>query len=218
MGFEGPHTLAGAAADLDAVGSGSASDWGAGSFGAVLGHSFGGKVALVRAAEDPGIRQVWVVDSTPEARDPEGGAWDMLASLRRLPATFEDRDAAVAALEAEGVAHAVALWMTTNLAWREDRYEWSLDLDDMEALLLDFFRTDLWPVVEEPREGLEIHFIRATGSRVLSAEAVGRIRAAGEGSGRVFLHDVQGGHWLNVDNPDAVIALLARHLPGDGSP
>lgn len=207
-GFEPPHTLERTAADLDGVRGGTGA--------AVLGHSFGGKVALIRGAEAPSIRQVWVVDSTPEAREPEGAAWEMLAHLRAIPATFESRDDAVAALGERGVSRPVALWMTTNLDWRDDHYAWSLDFDDMESLLLDFFRTDLWPTVEEPRDGVEIHFIRATGSRVLSAEAVGRIRMAGEETGRVFLHDVQGGHWLNADNPEAVVALLARHLPRDG--
>lgn len=205
-GFAGPHTLEATAADLDGIDRASG-------LRAVLGHSFGGKIALLRGRDDERVEQVWVADSTPEAREPEGSAWEMLEVLRRVPPSFEDRDAAVAALAAEGVARPVALWMTTNLDWREDAYRWRLDLDDMEALLRDFFVTDLWDVVERPRPGLEIHFIRATESRVLSAEAVGRIRSAGEETGRVFLHEVRGGHWLNADNPDALIELIAPRLP-----
>ena len=64
----------------------------------------------------------------------------------------------------------------------------------------------------KPRPGLEIHFIRATESPVLGAEAVGRIRAAGERTGRVFLHEVRGGHWLNADNPGALVDLIAPRL------
>ena len=207
-GFEGPHTLDRTAADLDAVEASRP-------VAAVLGHSFGGKVALIRGAAEAGIRQVWVVDSTPDAREPEGAAWEMLDILRRIPGAFDTRDQAVAALTAEGVRRPVASWMTTNLDWRDERYGWRIDFDDMEALLLDFFRADLWEGVEDPREGLEIHFIRATASRVLSAEAVGRIRMAGERTGRVFLHEVRGGHWLNADNPEEVVRLLARHLPAD---
>lgn len=203
-GFEPPHTLARAAADLDAIRESPVR--------AVLGHSFGGKVALLRGRDDPGVEQVWVVDSTPEAREPEGSAWDMLRLLRRLPESFNERDDAVRALADRGVDRPVALWMTANLERRDGGYTWRIDLDDMEALLRDFFRTDLWDVVESPRDGLELHFVRATRSAVLSAEAVGRIRVAGAATGRVFLHDVQGGHWLNADNPDAVVALLAPRL------
>lgn len=209
-GFRPPHTLARTAADLDspAVGGGSGSR----TVRALLGHSFGGKIALLRGRDDQAVRQVWVVDSTPEARAPEGSAWEMLSALRRLPSTFESREEAVAALGEEGVSRPVALWMTANLERAGHGFAWRIDLDDMEALLRDFFRIDLWSVVDSPRDGLEIRFVRATGSGVLGEEAIGRIREAGERTGRVFLHEVEGGHWLNADNPGAVVDLLERHL------
>ena len=62
-GFEPPHTLEATAGDLEALAPESV---GPGPR-AVLGHSFGGKIALLRGRDDPGVRQVWVVDSTPEA-------------------------------------------------------------------------------------------------------------------------------------------------------
>ena len=202
-GFEPPHTLERTAADLDDLDR---------PVPAVLGHSFGGKVALLRGRDDPAIEQVWVVDSTPEAGEPQGSAWEVLQLLRRLPDRYHERDEAVDALTAEGLDRPVALWLTTNLERHDDGYRWRIDLDDMEALLTDFFETDLWDVVESPRDGLELHFIRATRSPVLGADAVSRIRAAGQETGRVFLHDVAGGHWLNADNPDALIELIAPRL------
>lgn len=206
VGFEPPHTLERTASDLEGLTV-------PGGVRAMLGHSFGGKIALIRAREDDALEQVWVVDSTPESREPEGGAWGMLRALRRVPESFDDRDAAVRALQDEGVDRPVALWMTTNLDWRDEAYRWKLDLDTMEALLLDFFRTDLWDIVESPRTGVELHFIRATESSILGLEQVERIRAAGQRTERVFLHDVAGGHWLNADNPDALVELMAQHLP-----
>jgi len=29
----------------------------------------------------------------------------------------------------------------------------------------------------------------------------------------VYIHIVQGGHWIHADNPEAVVKLLANHLP-----
>lgn len=205
VGFEPPHTLERTAADLEALASGR-------DMRAVLGHSFGGKVALLRGRDDPAIEQVWVIDSTPEARRRDEGPWSLLELLRQLPDRFADRDTAVTALTDRGIAQGVALWMATNLERRDDAYGWRLDLDAIKALLEDFFRTDLWAIIEEPRSGLTIHFVRATGSSVLSGEATARIREAGLRTGQVFLHEVHGGHWLNADNPDAVVALLARGL------
>jgi pimeloyl-ACP methyl ester carboxylesterase len=202
-GFEPPHTLERTAADLDGLDRETP---------VVVGHSFGGKIALIRGRDDPTVEQVWVVDSTPEAGEPQGSAWQVLQLLRELPARFDRREAAVDALAERGVDRPVALWLTANLERTGDGYRWRMDLDDMEALLRAFFETDLWDVVEGPPEGLEIHFVRATRSSVLDAEAITRIREAGVSTGRVFLHEVQGGHWLNADNPDAVVDLIAARL------
>lgn len=204
-GFAPPHTVAAAAADLDALEV-------PGRLWTVLGHSFGGKVALAHARDREEVGQVWVIDSTPAPREPEGGAWTMLGILRRMPERFQERDAAVDALVAEGVQRPIALWMTTNLEWTGEEYRWRLDLDEMEALLRSFFELDLWEVVESPPERLEVHVVRATESWVLDDEAAARIRGAWDTTGRVYLHEVEGGHWLNADNPQALVDLLSENL------
>lgn len=208
-GFAPPHTLSAAAGDLAALAThlGVSTD-------AVLGHSFGGKVALTYLADHPDrVRQLWIADSTPEARPPIGAAVEMLSIVRRVRGPFASRTEAIGALEAEGVATGVAQWMSSNLESGEGGFVWRLDFDVMEELLDDFFRTDRWDVVESPPAGVEIHFLRATRSSVLSDEAADRIAAAAERTGRVHLHEVEGGHWLNADNPDALVALLTTRLP-----
>jgi esterase len=210
QGFPRPHSLAAAAADLHELVSAEGVD-----ASALLGHSFGGKVGLVYAKEPARpLTQLWVVDSTPDAREPSGSAWGMLQVLRRVPDSFEDREAAVRALEEQGVAGPTAQWMTTNLVRGDHgRLRWRISIDDMEELLLDFFRTDAWDVVESPPQGLVLHFVKAEESSVLSEEACRRIGEAEKRTGRVHLHRVEGGHWLNADNPDALVALLSAELP-----
>jgi pimeloyl-ACP methyl ester carboxylesterase len=206
QGFNPPHTLGAAAEDLTALADESGLQP-----SAMLGHSFGGKVALAYAATRPrGLEQLWVVDSTPSAREPDGSAWRMLEIVRRLPRTFASRDELIAALEREGFAKPVAQWMATNLERKNGELGWRFDPDSMEALLRDFFRADLWQVVERPPEKLEIHFVKATESSVLTPEVVARIKHAGDA---VAYHEVEGGHWLNVDNPDALVKLLSTELP-----
>lgn len=70
-----------------------------------------------------------------------------------------------------------------------------------------------------PPEGTSVHFVRALGSSVLDEAAVARIRRAVRGTGRsvwdtgrVFLHEVDGGHWVNTENPDALLDLLVAGL------
>ncbi len=213
LGFEPPHTLARAAEDVCVTLTELAQDAEPVSVSAVLGHSLGGKVALALATSLAGrLSQIWVIDSTPDARAPSGSAWDMLAHVRALPATFATRPEAIAALEGRGLATGVATWMATNLRFREGRFRWALDFDGLEALARSFFATDLWPIVEQPPGSVEIHFVKAEESHALSEEACARITRAHDANGRVHLHRVAGGHWLNADNPEAIIALLAEHL------
>lgn len=179
---------------------------------AILGHSYGGKVALAMAAQWPGARlQVWVIDSTPELKPPSGSAWGMLEVVRRLPPRFASRDEAVQALVEHGYALGVAQWMATNLAREGEEFVWALDFDAMERLLRDFFSTDLWDVLESPGPEHDIHIVKASESSAISDTAVARIESAS--GGRVHLHHRQGGHWIHAESPQVVTELLVNALP-----
>lgn len=206
-GFSPPHTVATAAGDIAELAAAIGSPpW------AVLGHSFGGKVALQYAASAPvEPAQIWVIDSTPEAGMPAGSAWRMLGVVRGLPGPFADRESVVAAIESEGFTRPVAQWMATNLEAVESGYDWRFNIDAMDSLIRDFFATDLWPVVETVNRGAELRFVKAMDSSVISDETVLRIRAAGPSG--VRLDELGGGHWLNADNPDGVVELLTSGLP-----
>ena len=207
-----PHTIDCCAADLlDLEGHlGRLAD-------AVLGHSFGGKVALVYGRQRGGgggtaPLQLWIVDSSPSAGQPGGGAWRMLGMLRRHPGPFGSRAEAVDAVASEGFPALVANWMAINAVRTDAGLVWRLDPDEMEAYLRDYFRTDAWGVVESPPAGRSVHFIRTLGSSVLDEAAGRRIRAAARATGRVRLHEVAGGHWVNTENPEALLELLVAGL------
>ena len=205
QGFGPPHSLQTAAGDVHRL-----ADVTERPMSAVLGHSFGGKVALELAPLEPPPADVWIIDSTPEAREPGGSAWSMLSVLRALPPAFGSRDEAVQAMQARGIEAATAQWMATNLERVDSAMRWRFELPAMEALLLDFFRTDAWPVVRNPPGQVRLHFVRASQSSVMSSDTAERIQRA---NARVTLHTLEGGHWLNADNPAAVVSLLARELP-----
>lgn len=229
QGFAAPHTIDAAISDLAVLAS---TEMPA---AAVLGHSFGGKVALAFAATRPeGLRQVWIVDSTPEAREPGGTAWRMLEVVRGLPDAFASRDELVDVLEAAGFARPVGQWMATNLVPVDGALSWRFDLSALEELMLDFFPLDLWDVIEQPPPGVAIHVVKASESSVLSPAAIRRVEAAGaaltgtadsrdgepgpQTNRVVTLHEVAGGHWLNADNPAALVDLLVAQLPGAPAP
>lgn len=180
---------------------------------ALFGHSYGGKVALAMAARPPAsLRQVWVIDSTPEVKPPSGSAWRMLEIIRGGPEEFATRDEAVQLIATGGFDAGVAQWMATNLRHDDGLYRWTIDLNVMERLLHDFFTTDLWPVVEDGQPGVELHFLKASESSALSDDAVRRLEGAASG-GRVHLHHRDGGHWIHAESPEVVAQLVVEHLP-----
>ncbi len=204
-GFEPPHTLGACVHDL--LGLSAALER---PVDAVLGHSFGGKVALMMAAAVT-PSQVWVIDASPGRRSPGGGAARLLQTVRRHPGPFAARLDAVAAVEAEGFAAYVAHWLATNLVLGDGGYRWRFDPDEVEKLLADYFRRDLWDVIETPLPPSEIHVVRADQSDVLSAGDMKRLRAA-RLNGRVHIHQLRGGHWLHVDNPGGLVKRVRDHL------
>ncbi len=212
-----PHTVAECARDVGALerpaGRGAPE-----TRRAVLGHSFGGKVALACAREGalPGPLQLWIVDSNPGPGRSVDAPWRMLRVLRLRPGPFSSRAEAVAAVEAEGFGPQVARWMATNAqrSAESDEWRWRLDADAMEAYLRDYHRTDLWGVIEDPPDDCAVHVVKASASNVLDSADVQRARRAARETGRTFFHEVEGGHWLNVDNPAALTRLLAARLPG----
>lgn len=185
---------------------------------AVLGHSFGGKVALAYAAREAGRPlQTWLIDSTPEARQPEGSAWDMLQIVRGLPPTFATRQELIAGIERGGFATDVAQWMSTNLVREGEHFRWRLDFDVMEELLHTFFRTSLWEVLDPGAPGHDFHVLKATRSNVITAQGLARLQQLeahpSPERARVHVHQAEGGHWIHAETPGVVIDLLAMHLP-----
>jgi pimeloyl-ACP methyl ester carboxylesterase len=185
---------------------------------AVLGHSFGGKVALAYAARQTRRPlQTWVIDSTPEAKPPSGSAWDMLGIVRHLPQTFRSRQDAIAGIEAGGFSTEVAQWMSTNLVHDTDAFRWRLDFDVMDHLLHEFFQTSMWSALDPGAPSHDIHVLKASRSSVISGDAVARLAALEaaptSGRARVHLHHRDGGHWIHAESPDVVVDLLAEWLP-----
>lgn len=210
QGVDGPHSVAAAAGDLVDLVSGLSPDGPT----AVLGHSFGGKVALEATRRlVPAPVQTWIIDSTPAAGGQGSGAERVLARLGASPSSFAGREEAVAWMREGGLDEMTARWVATNLERRGDGWVWRLDTDALRELLTDFVATDLWEVAESPPPAASIRFVRATRGSILAsddAERIQRLAARGE---PVVLHELEGGHWLHTDNPDGLLELVAGDLP-----
>ena len=186
-------------------------------FDAVIGHSFGGKVALSLADIHDTLRVCWVLDTWPGTGPPgrdraEQDVDRLIEVLHTLPMPVRQRaDVAVFLVQA-GFAPAVGRWMRTNIRRREGALRWHFDLDAAQEMVASYWATDLWPVLEQPPPGTRIHVLRAERNDRWDAATIARLEQAAEHD-RVacpVLRDA--GHWVHVDAPDALHALLLASL------
>ena len=176
----------------------------------IIGHSFGGKVALcygVLARK----RKVWVLDSPPggQSISQRGEAQMMLQSLKNIPLPLKNRKEVATYLLQQGFPPMVSQWMTTNVKPSTKGYVWKFDLAGIECLLADYFQQDYWPVLEHPSEGLDIHLVRAANSDRWQPTQISRLSRLTKTKVYVLPN---AGHWLHVDNPDGMLDLLIKGL------
>ncbi len=210
QGFAGPHTVAAAAADLDALAAALALP-----VRGVVGHSFGGKVALAYIARHAAtLDEAWILDSMPGAR-PDGRGSEttlsVLAMLATLGDRFETREAFIDPLVRGGITRSVAGWLAMNLrAVPSGGYALRIDRAAIRALLDDYFAQDFWPAIEHVPQSLAVHVVIGGRSQVFSPSDRARVEAiVAMRASHVFLHVLpEAGHWVHVDDPDGLLALM----------
>jgi esterase len=188
---------------------------------AVLGHSFGGKVALALASlRALPLEHLLVVDSNPGPTDPTNASADthrVLAALAQLPESFDDRAAAIAALTAATARPPAFVQWLAMLYVRTgegDRVRRRLDLAAIEAMMADYHTQDFWSVVDPPDAGLVVSFLLGGASDRLGPHERARLDAAAAAHpDRLKIESVAGaGHFVHVDAPAATSAWIARSL------
>jgi pimeloyl-ACP methyl ester carboxylesterase len=164
----------------------------------VIGHSFGGKVALAYHVLRPDLTRVALLDSAPSARPERAGSEEthaVLDTLERAPARFESRQQFLSFVHDNGHARAIADWLAMNLVRMPDGFRVRTNVPLIRALLDDYFSRDLWPVVEQSRARVDL--VIAGQSEVYGPEDTAR---AVQLRGEVRAHLIaNAGHWVHVD-------------------
>jgi pimeloyl-ACP methyl ester carboxylesterase len=181
----------------------------------IAGHSFGGKTALMFASLFPGrAKQFWVLDSNPGAQEPssDNEVIRVMQAIRKTTTPAADRGHVVAELMALGLSSGTSNWLGTNLQRGPDGFVWRFNLDAIHELMLDYFRVDLWPVLEHPTSDSDLRVVVAERSDRWAPQNRARIQRVADDTA-VSLHVVpNAGHWLHVDNPAFLLELMGRDL------
>tara|TARA_B100001093_G_scaffold516388_1_gene595040 strand:- start:1556 stop:2260 length:705 start_codon:yes stop_codon:yes gene_type:complete len=175
---------------------------------AIIGHSFGGKVALACAARfaDP-IEQVWCLDSSPSlmGTDTTAVVDRVIKAARGAPQPVDHRLAMVPYFESRGFPRSIGAWMTTNLKRTADGFVWRFDLDVIEALLDDYRELDFWAFLESEKRESAVNWVLAGRSDWWQASAGDALRQLRESTVHVLPNS---GHWVHVDDPDGLLLVL----------
>src|SRR5207302_8382605 len=168
-----------------------------------------------RLARMDSLDQVVVIDSVPGIRPPVRNSESALAvidTIELLPRTFASKSDFIRAFVAAGKSRTLAEWLAGSVERENDHVRFSLDLNEVRALLLDYFARDLWPVVEHPPGGVNVHLMIADRADSYSpADRERALRIAASNS-QVTTDILSGGHWLHVDNPDGVLGKLLDYV------
>ena len=189
----------------------------------IWGHSFGGKVALSYAQFSPRKpSEIWVLDALP-GKIPEliqNSLEDTVASviktLMELPIPIPSRNHLKDLLLERGFSKTLASWMTTNLRavtkGKLEGYEWRFNLEAMPELLKSYAGTDFWPFIDNADPELEFNFVQAAQSERWTPEICSEFeeRATNSRLNKVLLQNA--GHWVHVDNPQGLKAILQKSL------
>lgn len=182
----------------------------------IAGHSFGGKTALMFSSLFPGrVKQLWVLDSNPGSQEPSSAneVIRVIAAVRATTTPTSERTSVVSELVAHGLSSGTANWLATNLVRREEGFVWRFNLDAIYELMLDYFRVDLWPVLESGATDSDFRVVVAERSDRWAPENRARLQELVRTVPRTKLDVVpNAGHWLHVDNPSFLLELMGQNL------
>ena len=212
--FAGPHKVADCAADLDRLGEA------IGYPQAIIGHSFGGKVALQYAADRSsdqdlkGLDRVWTLDS-PLSAQPQPGHSEVsrvIAACAELPTPQPTRKAVTDYFTSRGFSLGIAQWMTTNLRRlsteesEEGGFTWRFDLSGISDLINDYWEVDGWSLLSEINPTVRLHLLRAERGMRWNQEDADRIARDTPHVETPLL--LNSGHWVHIEQLEALLELM----------
>lgn len=183
----------------------------------VLGHSFGGKVALAYAQKRRHLlTHLFVLDSTPSAR-PDGmktvEAAHVIDMLESFPWPLPSRERFFELCGERGLSKPTTDWLAMNVRRDGDLFTFKLSFDTLRSLLADYFLLDLWSVLEDRDPSRQTHVVIGGLSDTVSAADQERLDVLAKTHKTLYKHVLAAsGHWVHVDDPEGLLAIVAGSL------
>jgi pimeloyl-ACP methyl ester carboxylesterase len=175
----------------------------------MVGHSLGGRVALAACLLEPAaIAHVTLLDITPSPIRGGRETTLVLEALLRAPDAGRDRDVFRVHFRQAGLNNDTTEWLLMNLVRERDVFRWRSDREALAALHHRTAEEDLWPAVEG-RHPYQVHCVRGARSGYVDDDDARRLEAAA-----CPVDTVDAGHFLHVERPAEVLALVRSRLDG----
>lgn len=209
LGFPPPDDLESAAADVIALADSLELP-----LRGLLGHSFGGKVALKALPHFAGpLEELIIVDVDPsdtEARS-RPSAERFLSILRTLEyQRFASRKEFIDALIDRGSDRASAEWLAMNLVRDEDGFRFGPDLGAIDQMLDSHLSTDLMDICLSPPAETHLYFVRGGRSLAVADETMARLEGAARAGILELIVAPEAGHNVHMEAPAAIRGIFER--------
>lgn len=185
----------------------------------LIGHSFGGKVALALLARGNLVaREIWLMDSNPGLGPPPGPSRETapaartLSALASTPQPLASRGLAAGELMARGVEEAVARWLATSLQRVEGGFAFPFPLPRLRELLDSYWDLDGWRALRGAAGRARVHLVMGEHSPHFPGPV--RAEVANAVAEQILIsHELAGaGHWVQADAPEGLLAMLEPAL------
>ena len=178
----------------------------------LVGHSLGGKVAMIVALRCPElVDRLCVVDVAPVGYDNSGEFAGYIEAMRRLDlGSLEQRSDADEALREAVPNNTVRGFLLQNLRREDDTWRWQINL---EVLGEELDVLGGWP--EEDLAGVApydgpVLWLAGQRSDYVRDEYAGAMDALFPRNRRVTIKDA--GHWVHSEQPDVFVEVLRRFV------
>lgn len=172
----------------------------------LLGHSMGGKTAMLLALRQPQrVRSLVVVDIAPVAyARTDDPVQDALAALD--PANLASRSEADAQLAEHIQSKPVRDFLLTNLQRSDTGFQWRINVPVIRAY---FDEITSWPAIETPYTGPTLFIRGETSDYILPEHHDVMRRLFPNGTMKTVAN---AGHWVHSEKPEAVQRLVGNFL------